>query len=65
MLENNKKRGGWFNGRSRKKTAKKNKKKALTVKNFFPTRKNFQGFDLHLCKYEESISLWQSFALLT
>jgi hypothetical protein len=55
MSESNKKRGGWFTGRSRKTTAKKKKKKSLTVKNFFPTHKNFQGFDLHLCKYEDSV----------
>jgi hypothetical protein len=34
---------------------KKKKKKPLTMKNFFPTLKNSQGFDLHLCRYEESI----------
>ena len=31
------------------------KKKKVTVKHFFPTLKNSQGFDMHLCRYEDSI----------
>ena len=51
--------GGTNNGqkkffyRRRKKAVKK--KKPLTMKKFFPTLKNSQGFDLHLCRYEDSI----------
>jgi hypothetical protein len=38
--------------RKKKKTTKK---KPQTLKKFFPTLKNWQGFDMHLCRYEESI----------
>ena len=34
---------------------KKRKKKPLGMKAFFPTVKNFQGFPVHLCRYEASI----------
>ena len=37
------------------KVKKKRKKKAPGVKSFFQTKKNFQGFDRHLCQYEDSI----------
>lgn len=38
-----------------KKRKKTTKPKPITVKNFFPTLKNSQGFDMHLCRYEASI----------
>lgn len=38
-----------------KKKTKAKKKKPLGMKAFFPTAKNFQGFDKHRCRYEESI----------
>jgi hypothetical protein len=52
--------GGTNNGQKkffyrRRKKAVKKKKKPLTMKKFFPTLKNSQGFDLHLCRYEDSI----------
>ena len=34
---------------------KKPKKKPLTMKNFFATTTNSQGFGMHLCRYEKSI----------
>lgn len=37
------------------KKKKKKKPKAIKMTNFFQTRKNFQGFDMHLCRYEPSI----------
>lgn len=40
----------------KKKTATKKKKKKLpSIKSFFPTLKNSQGFGMHLCRYEEKI----------
>ena len=39
----------------RKKRKKESKKKPLGLKAFYPTVKNSQGFDLHLCRYEPSI----------
>lgn len=38
-----------------KKKTRARKKKVLGVKAFFPTAKNWQGFDKHCCVYEESI----------
>jgi hypothetical protein len=52
MSENRKKRSAWFFGRKKKKTTKK---KPQTLKKFFPTIKNSQGFAMHLCRYEETI----------
>jgi hypothetical protein len=39
----------------RKKKKKTTKKKLQTLKKVFPTLKNWQGFDMHLCRYEETI----------
>lgn len=41
-----------FAGRRKKRAAKK---KPASVKAFFPTLKNSQGFPLHLCRYEPSV----------
>ena len=38
-----------------KKKKKARKKKPLGVKSFFGTTKNFQGYDLHHCRYEPRI----------
>jgi hypothetical protein len=39
----------------RKKKKKTTKKKPQTLKKFFPIPKNWQGFDMHLCCYKETI----------
>jgi hypothetical protein len=52
MSENGKRRSAWFFGRKKKKTTKK---KPQTLKKFFPTLKNSQGFAMHMCRYEETI----------
>lgn len=37
------------------KKKKATKKKPVTVKAFFPTMTNSQGFGMHLCRYEQSV----------
>jgi hypothetical protein len=36
-------------------TTKKKKKKPPSIKSFFPTLRNSQGFGMHFCRYEEKI----------